>query len=109
VATGITPLREAEPGEGGAWASVEPVFGADADDVAAGTLAQADPNRSPDLPRERGERAFGRIAEREASAGDVADRRQLAALVVDDLRALSTGDIAQVRAFIAGLRAARRS
>lgn len=37
------------------------------------------------------------------------ERYQLTTLVVDDLRTLSAGDIAQVRAFISGLRAARRS
>jgi hypothetical protein len=37
-----------------------------------------------------------------------AERQQLMALVLDDMRGLSAGDIANVRAFIAGIRATRR-
>lgn len=39
---------------------------------------------------------------------DATERQQLVGLVLDDIRTLSAADIAQVRAFIAGLRAARR-
>jgi transcriptional regulator with XRE-family HTH domain len=46
---------------------------------------------------------------RGAEPQEAVERRQLAALVLDDMRTLSADDIAQVRAFIAGLRAARRS
>jgi transcriptional regulator with XRE-family HTH domain len=45
----------------------------------------------------------------QAQSPEAAERRQLAALVMADMRALTVADIAQVRAFIAGLRSARRA
>ena len=76
-------------------ADVAPAYGAE---FAAGTAGDAS---QPD--------ALSSADKRHAHTPDSAERRQLTALVLDDLRALSTSDIAQVRAFIAGLRAARRS
>lgn len=77
-----------------AWVE-EPVYGTDLADAPPGDAAQPGATLGTDPRR--------------ADTRDTVERRQLTALVVDDMRPLSNADIAQVRAFIAGLRAARRA
>lgn len=52
--------------------------------------------------------AYGVSDQEPIKSTETAERQQLTALVLDDLHVLSVADIAQVRAFITGLRAARR-
>jgi transcriptional regulator with XRE-family HTH domain len=67
----------------------------------------ADQVASPSVVRKPALAQFG--DDRRVHAPNADERTQLTDLVLDDMRVLSTADIAQVRAFIAGLRAARRT
>lgn len=92
---GAAPVGQAALGgnnDGEAWGS-SPVVGADQDN-------------EPIAVREAGP---ARVAKREPlQPTESVERQQLTALVLDDMSVLSAADIAQVRAFITGLRAARR-